>query len=134
MDGVLWVLRAGASWADLSDRFPSPSTCFRRFSRWVKAGVLRKILEELARDLEERGGIDLTECFIDGTFAVAKIVGDRAYDSDPLDQQLAAQGIELIGFAPKEPCPPGNSGWSSPTQALPASMENRTFICVDEQV
>lgn len=25
-----------------------------------------------------------------------RIVGDRAYDSDPLDQQLAAHGIELI--------------------------------------
>lgn len=25
-----------------------------------------------------------------------RIVGDRAYDSDPLDQQLAEQGIELI--------------------------------------
>jgi transposase len=72
MDGVLWVLRTGAAWADLPDRFPSGSTCFRRFSRWVKQGVLRKILEALARDLEERGGIDLTECFIDGTFTVAK--------------------------------------------------------------
>jgi transposase len=72
MDGVLWVLRTGAAWGDLPDRFPSGSTCFRRFSRWVKQGVLRKILEALARDLEERGGIDLTECFIDGTFTVAK--------------------------------------------------------------
>ena len=37
-----------------------------------KAGVLRKLLEALARGPEERGGIDLTECFIDGTFTVAK--------------------------------------------------------------
>ena len=33
---------------------------------------MRKILEALAQDLEERGGIDLAECFIDGTFVVAK--------------------------------------------------------------
>ena len=72
MDGVLWVLRTGAAWADLPDRYPPPSTCFRWFSRWLKAGVLRKILEALARDLEERSGIDLTKCFIDGTFTVAK--------------------------------------------------------------
>ena len=25
-----------------------------------------------------------------------RLIGDRAYDSDPLDQKLAAQGIELI--------------------------------------
>jgi transposase len=72
LNGVLWVLRTGAAWADLPDRFPSGSTCFRRFSRWVKAGVMRQILEALARHLEEVGQIDLSECFIDGTFVVAK--------------------------------------------------------------
>ena len=30
LNGVLWVLRTGAAWADLPDRFPSGSTCFRR--------------------------------------------------------------------------------------------------------
>jgi transposase len=72
LNGVLWVLRTGAAWADRPERFPSGSTCFRRFSRWVKAGVMRKLLETLARDLEERGPIDRAECFIDGTFVVAK--------------------------------------------------------------
>jgi transposase len=72
MNGVLWVLRTGAAWADLPDRFPSGSTCFRRFSRWMHQGVLQAILEALARDLEDRGKIDLSECFIDGTFVVAK--------------------------------------------------------------
>ena len=72
LNGILWVLRTGAAWADLPERFPSGSTCFRRFSRWTRDGVLRKIMEALARDLEERGQINLAECFIDGTFAVAK--------------------------------------------------------------
>jgi len=72
MNGVLWVLRTGVAWADLPDRFPSGSTCFRRFSRWMHQGVLQAILEALARDLEDRGKIDLSECFIDGTFVVAK--------------------------------------------------------------
>jgi transposase len=65
MDGVLWVLRTGATWADLPDRFPSYATCFRRFSRWVKEGTLRHVLEALALDLQARGEIDLSECFID---------------------------------------------------------------------
>ena len=72
LNGILWVLRTGAAWADLPERFPSSSTCYRRFSKWVKTGVFRKILEALARDLEERGAINLSECFIDGTFVVAK--------------------------------------------------------------
>ena len=78
LNGVLWVLRTGAAWGDLPDRFPSGSTCFRRFSRWVKAGVLRKLLEALAQDLEKRGGLDLSECFIDGTFTVAKKGGSKS--------------------------------------------------------
>ena len=72
LNDVLWVLRTGANWADLPKRFPSGATCFRRFSGWVKTGVLRTLLETLARHLEDRGGIDLAECFIDGTFVVTK--------------------------------------------------------------
>ncbi len=30
------------------------------------------VLKALVQDMEERGGIDLSECFIDGTFASAK--------------------------------------------------------------
>src|SRR5271167_5193619 len=72
LNGVLWVLRTGAPWHDLPDRYPPYQTCHRRFQQWVRAGVLRRILENLARDLHERGGIDLQECFVDGTFAPAK--------------------------------------------------------------
>jgi len=30
-NGVLWVLRTGAPWHDLPDRYPSYQTCHRRF-------------------------------------------------------------------------------------------------------
>src|SRR5262245_46819457 len=72
LNGVLWVLRTGAPWADLPARFPPYQTCHRRFQAWVKAGALRQVLEALAADLTERGELDLSECFIDGTFVVAK--------------------------------------------------------------
>lgn len=72
LNGVLWVLRTGAAWGDLPERFPSSSTCYRRFSKWVKDGRLKKILEALARHLEDKGLINLEECSIDGTFVVAK--------------------------------------------------------------
>ncbi|WP_353843796.1 MULTISPECIES: transposase [Bilophila] len=39
----------GTGWANLPERFPSSSTCYRWFSRWVKTGTLRTILEALAR-------------------------------------------------------------------------------------
>ena len=72
LNGILWILRTGAPWADLPERYPTKSTCHRRFQEWAESGVFAKILTALAQDLKERGGIDLSEGFIDGTFAPAK--------------------------------------------------------------
>jgi transposase len=77
LNGVLWVLRTGAPWHDLPERYPPYQTCHRRFQTWVREGTLEGILKALAQDLKERGGLDLSECFIDGTFIVAKKGGGR---------------------------------------------------------
>lgn len=71
-DGILWVLRTGAPWKDLPDRYGKYQTVHRRFQNWVRSGVLERVLLALAKDLRERGGLDLTECFVDGTFVPAK--------------------------------------------------------------
>ncbi len=72
LNGILWILRTGAQWADLPERYPPYQTCHRRFQRWVRDRTLERILEALAQVLNERGELDLSECFIDGTFIVAK--------------------------------------------------------------
>ena len=72
INGVLRILRSGARRQDLPGRFPPYQTCHRRFQQWSRDGTLGAVLEALARDLEGRGEIDLSECFIDGTFVVAK--------------------------------------------------------------
>jgi transposase len=56
----------------LPDRYPSYQTCHRRFQHWVRAGLLRSILEILAQALHDEGYLDLQEAFIDGSFAPAK--------------------------------------------------------------
>jgi len=72
MNGILWILRTGAPWKDLPQRYPPYQTCHRRFQQWVRQGVFRRILKELAEDLHERGEIDIREAFIDGSFSPAK--------------------------------------------------------------
>ena len=79
LDGILWVMRTGAAWQDLPDRYPSPATCHRRFQEWRREGVLETILQTLAQHLKDRGKLDLSECFIDGFFVVAKR-GDRQWE------------------------------------------------------
>jgi len=72
LNGVLWVLRTGAPWADVPERYPSYQTCHRRFQQWVRSGVMKGVLEALAIDLKTRGALDVKEAFIDGSFAPAK--------------------------------------------------------------
>jgi transposase len=150
--GIVWILRTEAQWSDLPERYPPYHTCHRRFQPCVRDGTLECVLETLARDLKERGQLDLSDCFIDGTFIVAKkgsvcgndqagqkneahgngrprwsssrrlcrhgcasrghprrhprlrflaelpaqLIGDRAYDADPLDEAFLELGIEMI--------------------------------------
>lgn len=155
LDGVLWILRTGARWQDLPERYPAYQTVHRRYQAWVKDGTLEHALEALATNLRDRGGLDLREAYIDGTFSSAKkrglcvgktkrgkgtkimaiadgnglpvaicvesasphevklveatldamfvdemperLIGDKAYDSDPLDERLQqSRGVALI--------------------------------------
>ena len=72
LEGILWILRTGARWKDLPAEFPPYQTCHRRFGEWTRDGTLVRILKSLVADMESRGGIDLSEAFIDGTFSGAK--------------------------------------------------------------
>ena len=57
LNGILWILRTGAQWADLPARYPPYQTCHRRFQRWVHEGAFERVLEALARDVKERGQV-----------------------------------------------------------------------------
>ena len=72
LNGILWIMRTGAPWHDMPNRYPPYQTCHRRFQEWVQAGTFETILRKLVQDVKERGDLDLTECFIDGTFVMAK--------------------------------------------------------------
>jgi transposase len=77
-NGVLWILRTGAPWKDLPSRYGPYQTGHRRFQNWVRSGVIEKVLLALAEHLRQAGGLDLKECFVDGTFVPAKKGGDKS--------------------------------------------------------
>jgi len=72
LNAILWVLRTGAPWHDLPDRYPPYQTCHRRFQQWQRDGTLTRLLHALAEDLRARGKLDLSETFIDASFSSAK--------------------------------------------------------------
>jgi transposase len=72
LEGILWILKNGARWKDLPERYPSPSTCWRRLKEWTESGVFRATWIRLLGTLDEFRGINWEEAIADGTFAPAK--------------------------------------------------------------
>jgi len=50
VNGVMWVLRSGARWHDLPERYGKWKTAHKRFTRWAKAGVWERVFESLIKD------------------------------------------------------------------------------------
>ena len=72
IDGILWVLRTGAPWRDLPERYPSPSTCWRRLRQWEEDETWLTIWRSYLGQLDVEGILDWEECFIDASFIPAK--------------------------------------------------------------
>ncbi len=70
LDSILWVLRTGASWDDLpkEPRFVAFQTAHRYLQNWVDDGTFKKVVSALASEAD----VNLSECFIDGSFIPAK--------------------------------------------------------------
>ncbi|BBF70927.1 hypothetical protein SBA_ch1_31270 [Sphingomonas bisphenolicum] len=45
LNGIFWVLRSGAPWRDLPERYGPRTTCYNRFVRWGKAGVWDRMMD-----------------------------------------------------------------------------------------
>ena len=54
VNGVLWVLRSGAHWQDLPERYGKWKTAHKRFSRWAAAGVWEKVFGDLIKDRDNQ--------------------------------------------------------------------------------
>jgi putative transposase len=54
VNGVLWVLRSGAHWQDLPERYGKWKSLHKRFTRWAKAGVWERVFETLIKDRDNQ--------------------------------------------------------------------------------
>lgn len=48
LKGIFWVLRSGAPWRDLTERYGPHTTCYNRFVRWRKAGVWERLMDAIS--------------------------------------------------------------------------------------
>ena len=61
LEAVLWIVRTGAPWRDLHERFGNWNSVFRRFRRWALKGVFESLFKTLSDDP------DFEYVMIDGT-------------------------------------------------------------------
>lgn len=87
VNGIFWVLRSGAPWRDLPERYGSWKTVYDRFRRWAKDGTLECIVSQLQGELDAEGRIDWEQFNVDSTIVRA----GRAAAGGPADDK---KGIE----------------------------------------
>ena len=49
MNGIFWVLRTGAPWRDLPERYGPYTTAYNRFNRWRKAGIWDRLMDAVTK-------------------------------------------------------------------------------------
>ena len=69
LNGILWVLRTGAPWRDLPERYGLVGTVSSRFYRWCQSGVWQRLLSALQADA--RGEVNSNLHFVDATIVRA---------------------------------------------------------------
>ena len=61
VNGMVWILRSGASWRDLPSRYGDWNAVYKCFSKWQEQGLFETILKDLASEC------DLQDVSIDST-------------------------------------------------------------------
>jgi transposase len=66
-NGVFWVLRTGAPWRDLPERYGSWQTVYHWFNQWSRDGTWDRLLQALQIRLDAEGRIDWDLWCVDGS-------------------------------------------------------------------
>jgi transposase len=90
LNGILWILRTCAPWADLPG---SLSVASNLPPAVFRVGPRRRV-EDRSKSSRRLVHATLAEPFV--SQLPARLIGDNAYESDRLDAELARYGAELI--------------------------------------
>jgi transposase len=96
LNGMLWILRSGAPWRDLPERYGKWKSVYHRFNRWRREGLFDHILKALQIRLDKQGKIDWDLWLVDGSNvrasrAAAGALKKRAKVSNPTTTRWAAR-------------------------------------------
>ena len=98
LNGIFWVLRSGAPWRDLPERYGPRTTCYNRFNRWRQAGVWDGLMDAITAAHD--GGIQMIDSTSvrahqqaatakRGCRSLSRSITRRAHDQDPRRRRCA---------------------------------------------
>jgi transposase len=67
LNGILWILRTGAPWRDLPERYGPWRTVASRFYRWQRAGIWGRLLAAVQAQADADGQINWEIHSVEGT-------------------------------------------------------------------
>lgn len=67
LNGIFWILRSGAAWRDLPERYGPWTTVYDRFRRWRANGLFDRILNRLEAMARHAEQIDFEFAAVDGS-------------------------------------------------------------------
>ena len=67
LNGIFWILRSGAPWRDLPERYGAWKTVYDRFRRWSREGLFQRILAALQAQARKTDKIDFDFSSVDGS-------------------------------------------------------------------
>lgn len=67
VDGIFWILRTGAPWRDLPERYGKWGTVYNTFRRWSLDGTIDEILRRLRGAVADVRELDDELWCVDGT-------------------------------------------------------------------
>jgi transposase len=53
LNGIFYILRTGAPWRDLPERYGPYTTVYNRYNRWGERGVWKGVFDALAEECED---------------------------------------------------------------------------------
>lgn len=124
LNGILWVLRTGAPWRDLPERYGPWQSVYHRFNSWRKDGTFDRVLEALQVRLDAEGKIDWDLWCVDGSSVrasrAAAGAGKKGAPKSPKTMHLVARAADSAAkstwLLTAEECPlPPSSPRGKPT-------------------
>ena len=120
LNGMLWILRSGAAWRDLPERYGKWKSVYHRFNRWRADGTFDRILKALQIRLDQQRKIDWDLWLVDGSNVRASraAAGARKKGS----RNLSPTTTHWVAAAADGAA---NSIWSLTARAFPSASPSR---------